>query len=86
MNIHRLKEGEYTYINTSKEILYFETLVSSKLNNVIPGCYKVTHNIAKENPTFMRQFFVRFRKEFETKSIPKMSIYFTSEKNVCPSI
>ena len=82
---HRLKEGEFTYINKSKEVLYFESVISSKMN-VVPRCYKVTHNVSKENPTFMRQFFVRFRKEFETKSIPKMSIYFTSERNGCPSI
>ena len=29
----------------------------------------------------MRQFYIRFQNEFETKSIPKMSIYFTSEPN-----
>ena len=51
-------------------------------NNVIPRCYKVTHNISKENPTFVRQFKIKFQKAFETKSIPKMSIYFTLEPNV----
>ena len=29
----------------------------------------------------MRQFYVKFQKTIETKSIPKMSIYFTSEPN-----
>ena len=29
----------------------------------------------------MRLFYIQFQKEFETKSIPKMSIYFTSEPN-----
>ena len=67
--------------NKSVETLFFEKVYSGKGLDLLPSCYKATHEITQTDSDFLRQFIIKFNESFVTEDIPKMTIYFTSESN-----
>ena len=61
--------------NKSVETIFFEKVYSGKGLDLLPSCYKATHEITQTDSDFLRQFIIKFN------DIPKMIIYFTSESN-----
>ena len=67
--------------NQSVETIFFEKVYSGKGLDLLPSCYKATHEIIQTDSDFLRQFIIKFNESFATEDIPRMTIYFTSESN-----
>lgn len=76
---HYLVEGA-TEINVTKETLILEQMLSAKVN-FQGGCFKLTHTISNESANFIRKFYIEFKKDLPKESLPKITLYFTSEEN-----